>query len=65
MSSVREDLRTYSKGDLTRIAVLATRKQHAAEEALRDVWRRFWSVVVMTAVLAFAAGGGVVWWVWR
>lgn len=48
--SVREELRTYSKSDLTRIAVLATRKQYAAERALARLRGRF-------AVLMLASGG--------
>lgn len=51
--SIREELRTFSKGDLTRIAVVATRKQHAAEQALKAArWgrRRFLALVFLLGV---------------
>jgi len=53
--SIRDELRTYSKGDLTRIAVLATRKQYAAEQALKAAYRNVWLLIVA----AFSAGFGV------
>lgn len=51
--SVREELRTYSKGDLTRIAVLATQKQAAAEAELKAANEARWSIIV----IAFLLGG--------
>lgn len=50
--TIREELRTYSKGDLTRITVLATKKQAAAEEAYRRLLARVWRI----AAAAFMGG---------
>lgn len=63
--SIRAELRTYSKGDLTRIAVLATRKQAMAEAALKVARVGVWILVVVAIVLAFAAGAASAWWAWR
>lgn len=63
--SIRDELRRYSKGDLTRIAVVATRKQAAAEHALKVAGRGVWTFVFVSIVLAFAAGAGSAWWAFR
>lgn len=63
--SIRDELRTFSKGDLTRIAVLATQKQAAAEAALKGARRGVWASVLVSIVLAFAAGAGSAWWAFR
>lgn len=63
--TLREELRTYSKSDLARIKVLATRKQYEAEQKLKGFLARFWSMVAMAAVLSFGAGAGAAWWFLR
>jgi F0F1-type ATP synthase assembly protein I len=60
--SARAALKSYSKNELERITVLAARKQHAAEEAMKAMR---WAVARRMAA-SFAAGlalGGVLgWW---
>lgn len=60
--SVRAELRRYSKGDLTRIAVAATRKQAAAEYALSVARNGRPKDVIVSIVLAFSAGVASCWW---
>lgn len=58
-----EGFRQFSKGDLIRVTALATRKQYAAEQALKAMRRRSWAFVVLVILLAFAVGAGSAWWV--
>jgi uncharacterized membrane protein len=51
--SIRDELRTYSKSDLTRVAIAATRKQYAAEQALK---RARWSIAVIAFLLGVLVG---------
>jgi hypothetical protein len=56
--SIRQELRTYSKGDLTRIAVVATQKQAAAEQALRGATVARWRLTVLAFLIGVAIGAG-------
>jgi hypothetical protein len=63
--SARDALRHYSKNELERITVLAARKQHAAEEALKALR---WAVARRVAAgfaAGLALGGALGWWLLR
>lgn len=64
--SARDALRGYSKNELERITVLAAKKQHAAEQALKAV-RRGVAARVGSAFLAGAVSGAAAasWWLLR
>lgn len=59
--SVRQELRTYSKGDLTRIAVLATQKQAAAEAALRQANEHVWTLAAIACGIGLLIGLAIGW----
>lgn len=58
--SIRDELRTYSKGDLTRIAVMATQKQAAAEAKYKRLVAGAATFCVVAFVVGVAIGAGAV-----